>query len=317
MEKHGAALGGRRQPRGSLSGSPSPALAASTGEAGQEGGRAPLAGHLSRPPSASAAGAPGAGRRKRSGPRGRTRRCGRLLGEPRLRPAGRERPSPLLSAPLSPPTVNFPELTLSLWLRVSGSSSSSGTGRSRRRGAAPALPAGEGRSGGRAVGPGPARLGSALPSPAVPGLLALARQCRSPPPRVAKVAVEPPGARPARQRPEAPELFPRPALLPGEKPRSFPLPAGAAARDPGAAPAGRELASGLLSHCALSRGIKSFGRRHSARVLVLQGSQHNSLVSLCRVSAGFFPEFPENEWIEEAGTGTPVCSDQRKTRCNL
>ncbi|XP_037989145.1 uncharacterized protein LOC119699554 isoform X2 [Motacilla alba alba] len=152
-EPHGPALGGRRLPRGSLSGRPSPVPAAFPGEAGQEGGRAPLplAGHLSRPPSASAAGAASAARRKRSGPRGRTRRCRRLLGEPRLRPAGRERPSPLLSAFLFPPT----------------------------------------------------------------------------------------------------------------------------------------------------------------------GSHLNSLMSPCRVSAVFFPEFTENEWIEEVGTGTPVCSDERKTRCNL
>lgn len=152
---HGAALGGRRQPRGSSSGRLAPAPAASPREAGREGGRAPLplSGHLSRPPSASAAGAPSAGRRKRSSPRGRTRRCVRLLGEPRLRPAGRERPSPLLPALLFPPAVNFPESTLSLWLRGSGSSSS-GTGRRRRRGAAPALAAGEGRSGGRAPEPG-------------------------------------------------------------------------------------------------------------------------------------------------------------------
>ncbi|XP_037989144.1 translation initiation factor IF-2-like isoform X1 [Motacilla alba alba] len=213
-EPHGPALGGRRLPRGSLSGRPSPVPAAFPGEAGQEGGRAPLplAGHLSRPPSASAAGAASAARRKRSGPRGRTRRCRRLLGEPRLRPAGRERPSPLLSAFLFPPTVNFPELTLSLWLRGSGSSSS-GTGRSRRRGAAPALPAGEGRSGGRAAEPG-----GALWTPARPG--SSQRRCsRHGLPRPGGAAPHPRGWRRSpwsrRERLEAPELFPRRRGCPG------------------------------------------------------------------------------------------------------
>lgn len=185
-------------------------------------------------------------------------------------------------------------------LRGSGSSSS-GTGRSRRRGAAPALPAGEGRSGGRArtrpccgPRPGPAVPGSAVPLPTPEG-----GEGRR---RAAGTAGDP-----------AAELRRR-SCSRGE---AALLPASCGSGRPAPRPAGRELPSGLLSHCALSRGIKSFRERHNARVLLLQGSHHNSLLSLCRFSAFFSPEFTQEEWIEEIGTGTPVCSDERKTRCNL